>query len=429
MAMTLAELKTLLKGISGQSYSLTAPQFGVDSVTKLFQTYIPQSALNIENPQPNVDALQLLGQATLGSAVNVSTVVTFLADASNTFVAGIDINLDLASFSLTTPFADFSGSALQQFGFTTPKLELVAGDKRFADGSPGAFITGEMKVKGELETKTVTLSAQIPFDTPATRAGIANNYVFAVETNNITLKDLNALSQFIAGADFNIIPPNIPLADFFALKYIEFAIDPKRNKLASLRLRVGSAKGLVVVPDVFEIKAFTFSFQVTMPGKSTRVYGVVATTLDVYGQLVNMALSLPDLYLVGDLANDRPIPLKPFVSHFLPADLIPDNFELSELVLGLGLKAPHPYNFDITLSNLWSVSIGNQELAMTKLSVSMEGAGSTKPGLSILGQIEFAKTQVYLSAETRQGSTSWLFKGGTVDAGPVLLPDFNSPGV
>ena len=50
MAMTITELKTLLAGISGQSYSLTAPQFGVDSITKLFQTYVPQSALNIENP-------------------------------------------------------------------------------------------------------------------------------------------------------------------------------------------------------------------------------------------------------------------------------------------------------------------------------------------------------------------------------------------
>src|SRR5262249_17288128 len=156
---------------------------------------------------------------------------------------------------------------------------------------------GQLKVKGELETKTVTLSAQIPFDTPATRAGIANNYVFAVELENITLKDLNALTQFIAGANFNIIPPTIPLPDFFALKYIEFAIDPKRNQLASLRLKVGSAKGLVVVPNVFEIKSFTFSFQVTMPGISTQVYGVIATTLDVYGQEINMALSLPDLYL------------------------------------------------------------------------------------------------------------------------------------
>lgn len=429
MAMTIAELKTLLAGISGQSYALTAPQFGVDSVTKLFQSYVPQGTLNINNPQPNVDALQLSGQATLGSAVNVSTVVTFIADSTNTVVAGLHINLDLASFSLTTPFANFSGTALQTFGFTAPQLVLSAGDQKFAAGSPGAFVTGQLKVKGELETKTVTLTAQIPFDTPATRAGITNNYVFAVELENITLKDLNALTQFIPGADFNIIPPTIPLADFFALKYIEFAIDPKNNQLASLRLKVGSAKGLVVVPNVFEIKSFTFSFQVVLPGVSTQVYGVVATTLDVYGQEINMALSLPDLYLFGEIAHDKPIPLKPFVSHFVPAELIPDKFELSELELGLGLKAPNPYHFAITLSNLWSVAIGNQELTMTRLSATMEGAGSAKPGFSIQGQIEFAKTQVYLSAETTQDNKNWLFKGGTVDAGPVVLPDFKAPGV
>ena len=430
MAMTITELKTLLGGISGQSYSLTAPQFGVESIASLFQTYVPQSALNIANPQPNVEALQLRGNATLGSAINVVTVVTFLADNTNTFVAGIDIKLDLASFSLTTPFANFSGSALQTFGFLTPQLVLSAGDKSLAEGAPGAFITGTLNVNGTTGTKTVTLIAQIPFNTPASRAGIENNYVFAVKLQDITLADLNALAQFIpGGADFNIIPPTIPLADTFALKYVEFAIDPTRNKLASLRLTVGSAKGMVVVPDVFEIKAFTFSFQIILPGVLNRVYGVIATALDVYGHEIDMALSLPDLYLVGRLAKDTPVKLKPFVSHFLPADLIPDNFELSELELGLGLRDPHPYNFDITLSNLWSVTIGDQELQMTRLSVSMEGVGSTRPGLSIEGQIEFAKTQVYLSAETKPNSQSWLFKGGTVDAGPIVFPEVQSAGV
>ena len=374
--------------------------------------------------------LQLRGRATLGSAVNVAIVATFLADATNSVVAGIDIKFDLASFSLTTPFANFSGAALQTFGFLTPQLLLSAGDKNLAEGSPGAFISGTLNVTGTTGTKTVTLFAQIPFDTPASRAGIKDNYVFAVKLQDITLADLNALKQFIpGGADFNIIPPTIPLADTFALKHVEFAIDPNRNKLASLRLTVGSAKGMTVVPDVFEIKAFTFSFQIVLPGVLNKVWGVATTTLDVYGHEVNMAVSLPELYLVGWLSRDTPVPLKPFVSHFLPAELIPDNFELSELELGLGLRDPHPYNFDITLSNLWSVAIGNQQLTMTKLSVSMEGVGAAGPGLSIQGQIEFAKTQIYLSAETTQDNKNWLFKGGTVDAGPVVLPDFKSDGV
>src|SRR5260370_999493 len=295
--MTITELKTLLANSSGTSYPLTATQLGVDSVTKLFQTYVPQSTLTIDNPQPEVAALQLRGHATLGSAINVSTVVTFLADSTNTFVAGINIKLDLSAWTFTAPFANFSGSALQHFGFTTPQLVLSAGDTSLAEGSAGAFVSGTLFVKGKTETKTVTLSAQIPFDTPASRAGIANNYVFAVELQDITLADLNALTQFISGADFNIIPPTIPLADSFALKYIEFAIDPNKNRFVSLRIIVGSAKGLTVVPHVFEITAFTFSFQVIMPGVATQVYGVVATTLTVYWQPIDMALSLPHLYL------------------------------------------------------------------------------------------------------------------------------------
>ena len=129
--------------------------------------------------------------------------------------------------------------------------------------------------------------------------------------------------------------------------------------------------------------------------------------------MIDMSLSLPDLYLFGALGHDKPIPLKPFVSHFLPANIVPDMFELSKLELGLGLKDPHKYTFDIILANLWSVPIGKTTLEMTRLSVYMEGVGAQSPALSIQGVIKFAETQVYLSAETKAGTTNWLFKGGT----------------
>jgi len=428
MAMSISQLKTLLAGISGPSFSLTAPQFGVDKIDKLFQSYVPQSTLTIANPKPDAEALQLGGQATLGTVVNVEILVTFLPDATKTSVGGINIKLDLASWTFNTAFANFSGTALEGFGFKSPNLVLSAGDIKLADGAPAAFVSGSLEVKGSKETKIVTLSALIPFDTPATRANIANNYVFAVDLD-ITLNDLSALTQFISLDFNNVIPTEIPLADTFALKHIEFAIDPKRNQLVSLRLNVGSDKGLTVVPDVFVIKSFMLSFQIIMPGVATQVYGVVATTLDVYGQVVEMSLSAPDLYLYGQLGHDHPVPLKPFVSKFLPGNIVPDNFQLSELAFGLGLRNPHPWVFDIALENLWSVSIGTRELQMTKLSVYLDGVGAKAPGLFIQGQIEFAGTQVYLSAENKQGSTSWLFKGGTVDAGPIVLPDFKSPGV
>jgi len=390
MAMSISELKTLLAGSAGPSFSLTATQLGVCSVTKLFGSYLPQSTLTIANPRPEVEALQLKGQMTLGSVVSVETLVTFLADETKTFVAGINIKLDLASWTFNTPFANFSGSALLGFGFTSPQLVLAAGDTKLAAGVPAAFVSGALTVRGKTETKTVTLSALIPFDTPATRAGIANNYVFAVELD-VTLADLNALSQFIA-ADFNIIPDTIPLADTFALKHVEFAIDPQRDRLVSLRLTVGSAKGMTVVQNIFEIKSFRFSFQIIMPapGVTTKAYGVVTTTLEVYGQRIDMSLTVPQLYLYGQLGHDRPIPLKPFVSNFLPANIVPDNFELSDLAFGLGLTDPYRYTFDITLKNLWSIPIGKSTLDMKRLSVYLEGQGSESPGLSIQGEIKFA---------------------------------------
>src|SRR6185503_12057310 len=99
MAMSISELKTLLAGIVGPSFSLTATPLGVCSVTKLFGSYLPQSTLTIANPRPEVEALQLKGQMTLGSVVSVETLVTFLADETKTFVAGINIKLDLASWT------------------------------------------------------------------------------------------------------------------------------------------------------------------------------------------------------------------------------------------------------------------------------------------------------------------------------------------
>lgn len=428
MAMSIAELKTLLAGIPRDSFSLAATKLGVDSVTQLFQTYLPESTLTVSNPQPNVDALQVLGEVTLGSAVNAHTVVTFLADNANAFVAGINIKLDLTSWTFTAPFTKFSGAVLKDFKFTTPQVVLSAGDSSMADGSAAAFVSGARTIKATTGEKVVTLSAQIPRDTSS--EGITNNYVFDVELTDLTLADLNALSQFIS-ADFNIIPRDvIPIAELLALKHIAFVVDPIQNQLVSLRITVGSPKGLNVVEGVFKIASFDFWFQVVMPGSdANEVSGAVAAKLEVHGQKFEIAVSLPDLYLIGALNPDTPLKLKPFVSNFLPADLIPDNFELSALDLGLGLKAPHNYAFDITLENLWSVTIGNQKLEMTSLTVAMEGEGTNRPALSVQGQIEFAKTLLYLSAETNSASKSWLFKGGTVDAGPLNFPEIKSDGL
>lgn len=422
--MTITELKTLLASISGPSFSLTATQLGVDSVDELFQTYLPESTLTISNPQPAVNTLQVTGQMTLGNADNVPTVVTFLPDATNTFVAGINITLSLTSWIFTAPFADFSGTALAAFGFTAPQVVLSAGDINLANGSAATFMGGMLAVTGTGETINATLLGQIPYDTPAAREGILTYYVFEVELVGITLASLNALTQFISGADFDIIPSTIPCASSFGLTHIEFVVDPEDDQLISMRFTVESLEGLTVVKNVFEIKSFEFSFQILLPDVSTKVNGVVTTTMDIYGELIDLALSLPDLHLVGALGHDDPVPLKPFVSNFIPASIVPDDFMLSALHFGINLEAPNDYSFDITLTNIWSIAIGSQNFDMTSLTVAMDGAGATSPGLSIHGQITFGGAELYLSAEQKQGSNSWLFKGGTVGSSSIAFPDF-----
>lgn len=423
--MTITELKALLAAISKESFSLTATQLGVDSVAELFQTYLPQSTLTLVHPQADVDKLQVSGKVDLGSATNAQTLVTFLPDHTNPVVAGINIKLDLSSWTFTSPFADFSLTAVQQFGFSTPGLVLSAGDSDLAVGSAAAFVSGARTVVGQSGRKIVTLLAQIPPDDPDLRA---NTYTFDVELDDITLADLSKLQQFV-GTEFTL-PDTIPIADSLALKRIEFGIDPDRDQMMAVRLTVGSARGITVVANVFVITSFTFSFQVGMAGAGPKeVHGVVATRLNVYQQEFDLALSLPELVLSGVLNHDTPVKLKPFVSEFVDAKLIPDEFELSSLYLAVGLKEPHNYRFDITLENLWMVSIGKQELRMTRLSVSLEGEGSNPPGFSIEGTIKLAGTDFFLSAKTEQGSNSWQFKGGTVDAGPNQIKGFESDGV
>jgi hypothetical protein len=226
MSMTITELKSLLGNISGNSFSLPATELGIDRVSELFQAYLPLSTLIVSNPQSALATLQVGGQMTLGNAVSAPAVVTFLADPTNTSVAGINIKVSLPSLNFTAPFANFSGSVLQTLGFKSPHVLLSAGDGNLNGGSPAAFIGGALAVKGGTETKQVTLLAHIPYDTPAARAGIRDNYVFEVELGDITLADLNALTQFFPGGDFDIIPPAIPLSSSFALQHIEFVVDP-----------------------------------------------------------------------------------------------------------------------------------------------------------------------------------------------------------
>lgn len=161
MTTGIGSLRSWLAGISGAQYTLTATSLGTPALTGLFTAFIPGQGLVIDNPAGDATALTLGGKATLGSATAVPVVVTFLPDGPGAVLAGLSIAFDLASFSFTATWASFSGTALDGFGCTNPRLVLAAGSAT-DDGSPQAAVEGTKAFETAAGTSTATLRAEIP---------------------------------------------------------------------------------------------------------------------------------------------------------------------------------------------------------------------------------------------------------------------------
>ena len=422
-----SQLKARLSGISGSTFSITAQQLDVDGITQLFKLYLPDSTLTVSSPLADVEKLKVTGKMTLGSAQNADCCVDFLTDASVTQVAGINIVLTLTSWQLQTSFTSFSGNSMKNFGFTNPRLALRACDDAACFVKPAAELHASLGVKCLAGEKTADLAAVIPQTGQSGTLCLAQNYVFDAQPQDVSFSSLASLTQFAAGSNFSIIPSEIPVASTLNLTKLQYAMDPKGDKLLTLRIDICSPVGLKVIENIFEIPQFMFSFTMSIPGTSTTVYGVVGALINVYGQLIDVSLSIPELYLQGSLYHDTPIPFRPFISNFLPAEIVPD-LKLSDITLGLGLTAPHNYNFYIVVTDLWSLPIGSTSFDFDKLAVTMTGQGSTSPGLIINCQFGFAGAILYFQAQHPQfqGMDIWEFTGGSADNSSINIGSFIS---
>jgi hypothetical protein len=409
--MTVSALKQLLAGATGGTFSITAGQIGVDAVTSLFTTYLPSSTLTLASATGDAAALSVTGQLTLGDAAGMAATAVFSADSTNTNVTGVTITATLPGWTLKSPPAlVFAVTSVGQY-LKTPQLVLQAGGNDPDTADPSATLGGVLTVKaGDGTSQQYPATAPVPPPDP----NVSANLVFYVAPN-VSLDNLNALTQFVTGMDFDVIPSTIPVATTLTLAWMQITVDPVHDALLSLTIDLTSAAGLTIVADVFEIPSFTFSFVVPFPGSGQPVSATAGATMNIYGEIVNVSVLLPSpLYVQGSLGNDTPVPLKPFVSHFLSSNNIPDDFEISALSFGIDLLAPHEWAFELGLSNLWNIPLwGTTTLDLQRLLVTMQSAGTgTTPSLFISLRYAIGGTDLYLTAQEQD--TAWTFSGGTV---------------
>lgn len=407
--MTLDELRRQLASVR-DSFTLTANAIGVDTVASLFTTYLPDGTLTVHSAAANAETLTVAGRMTLGDVHDAEVLVAFVVNAAGTEVSGIRITLALAGWSVDAPPIHFNAGMADHF-LESPELTLQAGGNDVELAKPCALLGGSRPLETREGTKRVTLRGSLPVTT-ADRP--PPNVVLEVRPDGLTLGDLAALTQLVPGGQFNnVIPTEIPVADALSLSELELVVNPADGNLLSLCVAVTSAKTLVIAPGKFEIDKFTFTFYVLTPTRSPDVYTSVHARMELGGEIVDVELALPDLFLTGSLSRKTPLKLKPFLGHFFTADFIPDDFELSGFAFGINLKTPYFYGFHIDLENLWSIKLTDtRTLDFTRLLVFVDAAGvAALPDVSVRCRFQLADTHLYLSAVEKAGD--WSFSGGT----------------
>ncbi|HEX9887003.1 MAG TPA: DUF6603 domain-containing protein, partial [Longimicrobiales bacterium] len=406
--MTVEELKERLASIDG-AFSLAAGALGVKAVETLFDDYLPSGTLAVDDALPDIPGLAVDGRMTLGSAKDAPVRVAFVTDQAEARVLGIRITLSLDGWAMESSGIRFDLAAVGHV-LHGPHLTLRAGGGDPDLTAPAALVGGSVRLDTPHGPRTPTLVASLP---PADESR-PHNLTMEVDLDDVTLSDLGALAQLLPGGKFDVIPPEIPVADALSLSRLTLVVDPVDNVLLLLGIDVRSARPLVIREGVFEIDEFTFTFMAQTPTLSPNLFASVSAIMSLGGERVTVSLSLPDLYLQGALSRQTPLPLRPFLSHFFPVDFIPEDFELRGLGFGLNLKGPHDYLFDLELDNLWSIPLADSvSLDFQRLLVDVSSPGATAvPAVSVQSRWDLGGTPLYLSASEEQGA--WSFQGGTV---------------
>ncbi len=188
--------------------------------------------------------------------------------------------------------------------------------------------------------------------------------------DDIQLAQLALLAQLVPGADFERVPPQLPLADRLALRGVELVIEWAPFRLTSLVIRVASARPWTIVDGVFAVDdlevAFVLSYPLERPAAlSCRVDSVLklgsAVSLDTH-------VDVPSLDVEIELADDQEVPLAPVLDRLFPGAGMPD-LAFTYLHAEMSPRA-QTYAFRGSLTGAWEVIPGAVALDALQLELS-----------------------------------------------------------
>ena len=223
-------------------------------VTELFGRYLAQNQLDLTGATGDPTALAVHGQLTLGSKTLVANAV-FQADTNGANVAGIIITCQLPDWDWTSPNVQIAANSVATY-LSSPELAFTAQTGQ----GPAATLSGTISIQGNSGKTPHTMTAPVPIPDPEN----PQTLVFSCEPQT-PLDKLKDLAQFVAGADFDIIPPDIPLAPGFSLERVSLAVGWDFDEITSLACRIGSKRLITIIPDLLQIESFSFTLDVLFP--------------------------------------------------------------------------------------------------------------------------------------------------------------------
>lgn len=414
MAISVAQLKTLIGTANGGPFALSASQLGIEEVTTLFDTYLPKGELALAEAEGDPGKLSVSGEIALGGE-QLSTEVSFATKGED--VSGIAISIALAEWKLAAPPLVFSAVDAAAFAsLSAPRMTLAAqeGDD---PTSPQAALAGEIELPfGGAPSQHEVVAPLVPSRQVGEPVG---NLAFAGEPK-LTLSSIAELAKASMTGGGKFESPPVKFSATPELTQLQVIVDPGQDVVLMVRFSLESDLALQLVPGKFEIESLTLSPTVQLPtSPSPSVYGSLSTTMEIDETIeLDLAVSLleTELFIEGTLGGTTPIKLHELTEKYSKelAEAVPQNLGISVLSFGIGLKeAAPPWRFNLEIEDLWELELGSGEkLDLERLTAALSGEGTANVDVLIGSCLVLGPAEIYLNA-ARTGE-SWSFGGGTL---------------
>lgn len=277
--------------------------------------------------------------------------------------------------------------------------------------------------------KRLVFRAEVPETGRATPQADGASRTLAVNADfdAIQLTDLAALVQFLPGASFDFVPPQIPLGSHIALHQVKLVIDRTSLRLSSLTIAVETAQRWELIEETFALEHLLLSFTAAYPLEPPlQVFCDICSTLDIGdGLRLDTRLLVPSLDVSVGLPDDQEeTPLAPLLGKVLP-DAVLEDFTLTDLHAEMSPRE-QSYAFRLAVEQSWPVIPG--VVTLTGLGIELEKSGVARPTGTVRGSFALAGVELFVSASRSGGGTAanptpavWIFEGGTKKGEEVAI--------